>query len=138
MLQFQKQGASERGLRKGISAMSKILIIDDDKMILKIASFMLTKAGHAVITADSGSEAAALISSESPDLTLLDNEMPGVSGLDALRAIRADEAISSAKVCMMTGSVTDELKAECEKLGAVNCIGKPLVKGEVLAVIDSL
>ena len=118
--------------------MSKILIIDDDKMILKIASFMLTKAGHAVITAGSGSEAAGLIRSESPDLTLLDNEMPGVSGLETLRAIRADEAISSAKVCMMTGSVTDELKSECEKLGAVNCIGKPLVKGEVLAVIDSL
>ena len=67
----------------------KVLIADDDRLIRTMVSDLLAELGHAVVVAGSGAEAVALAAREAPDVLVLDFLMPRLSGLDALRAIRA-------------------------------------------------
>ena len=84
--------------------MSKILIIDDDPMAVRMIGFMLKKKGHTALSAENGDEGLAKLSAEKPALTLLDVEMPDENGIDVLRQIRADSVSAGAKVCLMTGT----------------------------------
>ena len=65
-----------------------ILVIDDDKMIRKLFSLALTKAGYNVIEAESGDAGLLLVHSERPDLVITDYQMPGKNGLEVLAEIR--------------------------------------------------
>jgi CheY-like chemotaxis protein len=67
----------------------KVLIADDDQLIRTMVSDLLAELGHAAVVASSGAEAVALAASELPDVLVLDFLMPRLSGLDALRSIRA-------------------------------------------------
>ena len=104
----------------------KILIIDDDPMIRRMAGFILRKKGYEQAEAGSGDEGIALMREQKPDLTLIDVEMPDTDGFETLEKIRSDDGLKDSKVCMMTGTLTDEARARAEGLGAVGCIEKPL------------
>ncbi len=67
----------------------KVLIADDDRLVRTLLADLLGEMGHAVVAAESGLEAIALSARERPDLLILDFLMPRLSGLEALRAIRA-------------------------------------------------
>lgn len=67
----------------------KVLIADDDLLIRTLVADLLADMGHTAVLAASGSEAVALASRENPDILVLDFLMPRLSGLDALKAIRA-------------------------------------------------
>jgi len=67
----------------------KVLIADDDLLIRKMVSDLLAEMGHLAVVASSGAEAVALAATERPDVLVLDFLMPRLSGLDALRSIRA-------------------------------------------------
>ncbi len=66
----------------------KVLIADDDRLVLAMLGDMLAELGHSVVTARDGIEAVKLCDVEAPDLLILDFLMPRLSGLDALRDIR--------------------------------------------------
>ena len=117
--------------------MSRILFTDDDQMMLRMAGFIMKKTGNEAITASSGEEGLSKLKSEQPDMVFIDIEMPGMSGLEMLARIRQDSSVASVPVCLMSGTVTDEIKAQASELGAVNVIGKPLQAAEVSAVIAS-
>lgn len=106
--------------------MSRILVVDDDSMAVRMIGFILKKAGHECISAFSGAQGIQMLKIEKPDLMILDVEMPGENGLDVLEAIRSDSEICDAKVCMMSGTVTDSLCEKAEKLGAVGTVSKPV------------
>jgi two-component system, response regulator PdtaR len=67
----------------------KVLIADDDQTIRALLADMLRDLGHSVVAAANGSEAVELCSREQPDIVILDFLMPKMSGLDALKAMRA-------------------------------------------------
>jgi CheY-like chemotaxis protein len=67
----------------------KVLVADDDLLIRKMVADLLAEMGHAAVVASSGAEAVALAAAEAPDVLVLDFLMPRLSGLDALRSIRA-------------------------------------------------
>ena len=67
----------------------KVLIADDDKTIRALLHDMLVDLGHAVVQAPNGADAVELCAREQPDLVILDFLMPKLSGVDALRAMRA-------------------------------------------------
>lgn len=117
--------------------MNKIMVIDDDKMILRMAEFMLKKKGYDVVTALSGSEGLDILRSEGADLVLLDVEMPQLSGIDVLKLIREDSSIGSTKVCLMTGTKTEETQQAVSLYGACGCIGKPLAAAELFSVLET-
>ena len=116
--------------------MSRILITDDDPMMLKMAGFIVKKAGHEAVTASSGEECILKMKEMKPRLAVIDVEMPDMNGIETLEAIRADAELSDAKVCLMTGTVTEDIKARAEEMGALGCLNKPLAYDELWSVID--
>jgi len=104
-------------------ARSKILVVDDERMIRWSIQQALSKDGHSVSTVETGEEALAQVADEIPDLVFLDITLPGIDGIEVLRRIKAIDA--SATVVMVTA--TDDLKTAVEamRLGAYDYVSKP-------------
>lgn len=75
----------------------RILVIDDDDSSLELAKRVAEHMGHTVLTAGDGVQGVALARSEPPDLLLLDLRMPGVTGLQVVREVRADVSLRDLK-----------------------------------------
>jgi CheY-like chemotaxis protein len=97
----------------------KVLIADDDLLIRTMVSDLLAEMGHAAVVAASGAEAVALAASESPDLLVLDFLMPRLSGLDALRSIRAGGSRAPA---ILLSAISDRSVREVEGADAVDLV----------------
>ncbi len=117
--------------------MNKILIADDSKLILSlVASFFVGRENEiAIITANDGKEAIEKANSEKPDLILMDWQMPGMSGIDALKSLKEDSQTNNIPVVMLTAS---ENTTEAFKLGAIDYIQKPFQKEEFLTRVNNL
>ncbi|MBR4622714.1 MAG: response regulator [Ruminococcus sp.] len=113
----------------------KVLIIDDDSMILRMAGFILKKGGHEAVAAGSGEEGISLAGESAFDMVFVDVEMPGMNGFETLEKLKAGPC-GDIRVCMMSGTVTDEVRQKASQLGAVGVIGKPLDAAEVLGIIN--
>jgi response regulator NasT len=118
---------------KELGKMIKVLVIDDDPMMLKMAGLLLKKAGCETVSALSADEGEALIPTEKPDLVLADNEMPVRTGMELFEKLRAQGC--TVPLCIMTGTVTDEIEEQASRLGA-DCIGKPLVIAKVNEIVS--
>jgi two-component system sensor histidine kinase/response regulator len=90
----------------------KILVVDDDKVFLKLAENDLTKEGFAVITAQNGKDAISKAKSEKPVLILLDISMPGISGGEVGNLLKDDPQTQDIPVIFLTALLT---KADEEK-----------------------
>lgn len=114
-----------------------ILVIDDDAMNLKMAEFILSKAGYHVRKANSGQSGIEILRQEKIDLTLLDIEMPEMNGVETLQKIRKDEAVCESKVMVLAASIDEELKEKMNELGAIGYIGKPFLPADLQAQVES-
>ncbi len=117
---------------------AKILVVDDTPANVKLLVDVLGAKGYAVTAAASGEEALARVAEQLPDLVLLDIMMPGLSGYDVCRRIRADPATALLPVVLCTS-----LDAKSERLngieaGADDFIPKPINQQELLARVKSL
>jgi len=90
----------------------KILVVDDDKVFIKLAENDLTEEGFAVITAQNGKEAISLAKTENPDLILLDINMPGISGGEVGNILNNDPQTRNIPIIFLTALLT---KGEEEK-----------------------
>ncbi len=113
----------------------KILIVDDDQDLLALVGFALTRAGYAVVKAGDVPDALRQFEVESPDLAILDINLPTGSGFDVCRAIRAQSRIP---VMMLTvrGEEADLVKAL--DLGADDYLTKPFSPRTLLARVKAL
>ena len=115
--------------------MSKaILIVDDEESICQTLGGILTDEGHEVIMAASGEEALRVVEEELPNLVLLDIWLPGMDGIEVLKAIKA--AHPQIPVVMMSGHGTIETAVKATKLGAFDFIEKPLSLEKVILVVN--
>jgi len=113
--------------------MGKILIVDDEPQIRQSFEKILTGEGHTVRTAANGEAAISAVKTEVPDLVIMDVSMPGMSGLEAFRAIHEIEP--KLPVIVMTGKGTTETAIEATKLGAFEYLLKPLEFPDNLTLI---
>ncbi len=113
--------------------MGKILIVDDDPQLRQSFEKILTQEGHTVQTAASGEAALTRVQAEIPDLVIMDVRMPGLSGLEAFRAIHEIEP--KLPVIIMTAFGTTETAIEATKLGAFEYVLKPFEIPDILALI---
>src|SRR4030065_900540 len=97
--------------------MGHILIVDDDAQLRQSFEKLLNAEGHTVKTASSGEAAIASVQAAVPDLVILDVRMPGMSGLEAFRAIHEIEP--ELPVLIMTAYGTPDTATEATKLGAL-------------------
>ena len=107
-----------------------ILVVDDEESNLKVLSRLLGKDGYRVSTATSGPEALDVLRADQPQLLLTDLKMPGMNGLELLRAART--VSPTTEVILMTAYGTVEIAVEAMKEGAYDFVTKPLKRHEIL------
>jgi two-component system nitrogen regulation response regulator NtrX len=111
-----------------------ILIVDDEESIRQTLGGILTDEGHEVVTAESGEEALRVVEEELPNLVLLDIWLPGIDGIEVLKAIKAGHP--QILVVMMSGHGTIETAVKATKLGAFDFIEKPLSLEKVILIVN--
>ena len=106
--------------------MARVLVIDDDPIMLRVASASLTKAGHEVVQMSLGSDAVkALEKGERVDLIVSDIMMPGMDGFDVLKAVKSDKRTSHLPVLLCSCLSDQSSVVKGIKLGAAGYIAKP-------------
>ncbi len=105
--------------------MAHILIADDDELIAEIASDVLIDAGHACGWVTSGEEAWTLMQRRRPDVLLLDQDMPGISGVNLLRDIRQSASLYDLPVIMFTAMSGAQDESRAMYAGAQDFVRKP-------------
>ncbi len=110
--------------------MARVLVIDDDAGVRESMGRMLRAAGYTVLTVSTGEEGFDLARGDAFDVILSDMRMPGLSGIDVLRKLRAVRV--DASFIVMTGFGTVESAVESMKLGAVDFVQKPFFRDELL------
>jgi PAS domain S-box-containing protein len=117
----------------GAKKVLKILIVEDKPMNQKLATVLLEKEGHKIITAINGKEALEKLKVNVFDLIIMDIHMPEMDGLEATARIRAseDEVVSSIPIIAMTACVMKEDRDMCLRAGMDYYIPKPIDPGEL-------
>ncbi len=115
--------------------MSTVLIIEDNPANMTLAVFLLTSAGHHVLSATDAEAGLALARTEQPDLILMDMQLPGMDGLQATMHLKRDAITSRIPVIALTALA---MKGDEERIRAAGCdgyIGKPMRYREFLAAV---
>jgi DNA-binding response OmpR family regulator len=115
-----------------------LLVADDDEDILALVQLRLSRSGFEVIVARDGQEALQLAQDRHPDLAVLDWMMPKATGLEVLRAIRADSATADIPVVLLTARASESDIQEGLDAGAADYIAKPFSPQELAARVHDI
>jgi len=116
----------------------RILVVDDDRQIVRLVRSYLEQAGYHVFTAYNGKTALHAIRRERPDLLVLDLMLPDRDGWDITRIVRGDENMAGLPIIMLTARVEDTDKIVGLELGADDYITKPFNPHEVVARVRAV
>lgn len=112
----------------------KILVVDDDRLVLATLTHGLAAAGYEVIDADNGDDAILLARQHKPDLALLDIRMDGKSGFDVAEYLRE---VGHTPYLFLSAFSDEETVAKVTQLGALAYLVKPLEVGQVVPTVDA-
>jgi two-component system phosphate regulon response regulator PhoB len=110
----------------------RVVVVEDESDIAALVAYQLTRDGFRVETAGNGRDAIAAVEREIPDLMVLDRMLPGVSGDEVLRLLRADPSTMDVPVLMLTARREQEDKIEGLELGADDYLTKPFSSRELV------
>jgi DNA-binding response OmpR family regulator len=114
-----------------------VLIVDDEKLLVRTLSSALKEAGYRIAVAGSAEQAERQVFAEQPfDLILVDNRLPRESGIEMIRRVR--ERTVKSKVILMTAYETPEVKAEAKRLKVDRYLKKPFDLTALLEEIEDL
>ena len=116
----------------------RVLVVDDDKEIVRIVRAYLEKAGYTVLTAYEGETALHIIRSDRPDLVVLDLMLPDRDGWSITRIVRGDPSLAATPIVMLTARVESEDRVQGLDLGADDYIPKPFNPHEVVARVRAV
>ena len=117
---------------KPLSNLPLIMVVDDSLTVRKITSRMLTRAGYQVVTATDGVDALEQLEDFTPDVMLLDIEMPRMDGFALARELRRDPKTQSMPIIMITSRTADKHRDYAMQLGVNTYLGKPYQEDELL------
>ena len=115
-----------------------LLVADDDEDILALVQLRLSRSGYEVIVARDGEEALRLAQEQHPDLAVLDWMMPKASGLEVLRAIRANSETADIPVVLLTARASEADVQEGLDAGANDYVAKPFSPQELASRVQSI
>jgi two-component system, OmpR family, response regulator len=117
---------------------TRVVVADDDADIRDLVVFKLTQAGYEVVAVADGVAALAAIEAHPPRLAILDVMMPGLSGMDVLRKVRANEATKDLDVILLTARSRDSDVDVGFAAGASDYVIKPFSPRELLHRVNAL
>jgi CheY-like chemotaxis protein len=116
---------------------SKILIIDDEKRIIKVVTSRLMANGYEVISATDGIEGIEKAKSEKPDLILLDIMMPNMTGYEVIDILKQEDATKFIPVIMVTAQEgIEHITKSMSGHGAVDFVYKPFLADDLLKKVS--
>jgi DNA-binding response OmpR family regulator len=118
--------------------LARILVADDDVDIRELVEFKLSTLGHEVVVVADGAAAVDACRAQRPDLAVLDVMMPGVSGLEAIRVIRADPRLADLPVILLTARAQESDVETGFDSGADDYITKPFSPRELASRVEAL
>lgn len=116
----------------------KILIVDDQAVMLRLVKYALEQEGFHTVTAETGAEALESLRSEQPDLLILDLLLPDADGIELCRSIRQELKYISLPIVILTGRAEIEDKIQALEAGADEYVTKPVDPKEMVARVKSL
>lgn len=116
----------------------RILVVDDDRQIVRLVRSYLEQAGFQVLTAFDGETALHTIRRERPDLVVLDLMLPDRDGRDVTRIVRSDPDLAALPIIMLTARVEDTDRIVGLELGADDYVTKPFNPSEVVARVRAV
>jgi two-component system cell cycle response regulator DivK len=115
--------------------MTTVLIIEDNRANMTLATFLLESAGHKVLSATDAEAGLALARAELPDLILMDIQLPGMDGLEATTLLKQDVATRTIPVIALTALAMKGDEARILAAGCDGYIAKPIRYQEFLAAV---
>jgi len=116
----------------------KVMVVEDESDIREILKNLLEEEGFQVVTLDNGMNLLEELKSNLPDLLLLDQILPGKTGVEAVREVRASQNFGRLPIIMVTGLSGEEDKVNALDLGADDYVTKPFYPKELAARIKAL
>ena len=118
--------------------MARIVVADDDSTMRQIVVAKLGNAGHEVVPVDTGGAAVEACTANRPDVVILDVMMPGMSGLDAARALRQDPNMDGLPIILLTARALESDVEQGFEAGADDYIIKPFSPRELASRVTAV
>lgn len=115
--------------------MSTILIVEDNEKNMKLARDVLQSRGYTTLEAVTGEDGVRVAVERKPDLVLMDIQLPGINGIEALRRVRADPECARIPIVAFTASVMSSDRSQITEAGFDGFIGKPINLKEFLETV---
>lgn len=106
--------------------MTRVLVIEDNERNRYLISFILNGEGYSVIEAITGEEGVEMAEREHPDLVLMDIQLPGIDGYEAIRRIRASPACGKVPIIALTSYAMTGDRERCLTAGCTGYVEKPI------------
>ena len=116
--------------------MARVLVIEDNPSNMTLATFLLNSAGHTVISATDAEAGVMLARTQQPELILMDIQLPGMDGLEAIRRLRADPEFRTLPIIALTALAMPGDRERCLAAGATDYVTKPISLKRLAAMID--
>ena len=117
---------------------TKILVVEDDRALQRLLSYTLEREGFETLVTANGDTALEMVEDESPDLLILDWMVPGVSGLELCRRLRARKSTRSIPILMLTARSEERDRIRGLDTGADDYVSKPFSMAELVARVRAL
>ena len=118
--------------------MSLILIVEDNEKNMKLVRDVLQVKGYQTLEAGTAEDGIRLANERKPDLVLMDIQLPGMNGIDALGVLRADAATAKIPVIAVTASVMQQDRKLITEAGFDGYVGKPISLTEFLDAVNAM
>ena len=115
-----------------------VLVVEDEPAIQELIAYTLKQAGHQPLRADTAEHAMRLVQSALPDLVVLDWMLPGLSGIELARRLRADKRTKAIPIIMLTARADEQEKITGLEAGADDYITKPFSPRELNARVKAV
>jgi chemosensory pili system protein ChpA (sensor histidine kinase/response regulator) len=112
-----------------------VMVVDDSLTVRRVTQRLLQREGYRVVTAKDGMDALERLTQERPAVLLSDIEMPRMDGFDLLRNVRADAAMASLPVIMITSRSAQKHRDYAAELGVDHYLGKPYAEDQLLSLV---
>lgn len=119
-------------------AARRVLVVDDDPLIRRLLRAVLQTQDYQIVEAPDGASALELAAARTPDVVILDVMMPGTSGFEVCRALRADRRFDRTRIVMLTARATDADRDEGARAGADAYFTKPFSPLDLIETVTGV